>query len=87
MAKFTVGYHDAKSIKGYTFGAQTTLAGTNLGVIYGKETELIQGSAFDLYDNKEVLKNTYAYAEIGIADKKTSGGKGTGYAVDVIYAF
>ncbi len=87
VAKVTVGYHDAKSVKGISLGAQTTLAGANVGVIYGKETELTKGSAFELYINKEVLKNTIAYAEMGNADKKTAGGKGTGYAVGLIYVF
>lgn len=49
----------------------------------------------ELFANSEILKNTYAYAELG--SWKTSRAinplsaagklKGTGYAVGVIYAF
>lgn len=101
VAKFTVGYHDQDTQgRGFTFGGNVTLAGANFGAIYYKETNVTKGSAFELFVNKEVLKNTYAYAEIGVADKKSSGpsggtgnglnggsGKGTGFAIGAIYTF
>ena len=99
MAKVSLGYHDTKSIKGVTVGAQATVVGINFGVLYAAQTKNKssdgeggtvsnpKGSAFELYVNKEVLKGTYAYAEVGNASKKTAGGKGTGYAVGVIYTF
>ena len=88
--KMMAGYHDIKSDKGITLGAQTTLAGVNVGGIYAKKTKdsaNSKGSVIELYANKEVFKGTYAYAEMGIADKKVAGGKGTGYAAGLIYTF
>jgi predicted porin len=90
IVKATVGYHDMKVQKGITVGVQATVAGTAIGAIYAKETKdpaNKKGSVIELFVNKEVLKGTYAYAEMGIADKNVIGGKGTGYAVGVIYTF
>jgi len=93
IGKVTLGYHDQKTDgKGFTVGAQFTVADINLGGIYYKETNLSKGSSFELFVNKEVLKGTYAYAEVGVADKNAQGpsagiGKGTGFAVGLIYTF
>lgn len=90
VAKVTVGYHDAKDVKGINVGGQVTVAGVNFGAIYNAQTKNNggdKGSAFELFVNKEVLKGTYAYAEVGVADKKTALGKGTGFAVGMIYTF
>lgn len=87
--KLSLGYQDAKTTKGMFAGAQVTFAGVNLGAIYAAQTKNAagKGSVVELFVNKEILKGTYAYAEAGIADKKVAGGKGTGYAVGVIYTF
>ncbi|CAD5374579.1 Outer membrane protein (Porin) [Rubrivivax sp. A210] len=92
MAKVSVGYHDVKDVKGISLAAQTTVAGFNLGAIYATQTtdktDDAKGQAIELYVNKEVLKNTYAYFELGNADTKVAGAKkGTGYALGVIYVF
>lgn len=89
--KVMLGYHDQKTQKGITAGAQYTVAGVSFGGIYSKVTQTpapaAKGSVLELFVNKEVLKGTYAYAEVGIADKNVAGGKGTGYAVGLIYTF
>lgn len=89
IVKLSLGYQDAKTTKGMFAGAQVTVADINIGAIYAAQTKNAagKGSVIELFVNKEILKGTYAYAEAGIADKKVSGGKGTGYAVGVIYTF
>ena len=93
MAKVTLGYHDQKTDgKGFTAGTNFSFGNLNVGGVYYKETNLTKGQAFELYVNKEVLKSTYAYAEVGVADKNANGpsdgyGKGTGFAVGLIYTF
>ena len=57
----------------------------NVGALYGKNSDT-KGAAYEVFINSEVLKGTYAYAEIGKSDAKT-GVKGTGFAVGVIYTF
>jgi predicted porin len=93
LGKVTLGYHDQKTEgKGFTAGLNFTVADINFGGLYYKETNRTKGAAYELYVNKEVLKGTYAYAEVGIADKNAEGpgggyGKGTGFAVGLIYTF
>jgi hypothetical protein len=44
--------------------------------------------AYELFVNKEVLKNTYLYAEYGNSDKTTATSiKGEGFAVGMIFTF
>lgn len=86
VAKAMVGYTDgATDVKGISLGVVAPVAGMNVGAMYGNNSDT-KGTAYELFVNKEVLKNVYAYGEIGVSDKKT-GVKGTGFALGVIYAF
>lgn len=71
--------------KGQSFGVVAPIAGVNVGMLYGKNSGT-KGSAWEIFANKEILKNTYAYAEIGKADAKT-GTDGQGMAIGLIYTF
>ena len=71
--------------KGQSFGAVAPIAGVSVGVLYGKNSGN-KGSAWEVFANKEVFKNTYVYAEAGKSDAKT-GTDGQGMAIGVIYTF
>jgi len=97
VAKVMLGYADGgknAQARGVNAGLNVTVAGFNFGGLVAKNRDT-KGVAFELYANKEVLKNTIAYAEVGVADHKavnflTSGSKdeeATGFAVGVIYIF
>jgi len=84
MAAYTDG---ATDVKGFSLGFVAPVAGLNIGALYGKNTDT-KTSAYELFVNKEVLKNTYAYFEVGHSDKTTSTSvKGDGFALGVIYTF
>jgi predicted porin len=84
------------SAKGLSLGGQVTLAGTNVGLQLGKNTDT-KATAYELFANREVFKSTYAYVEAGTLDNKgkpvpftgsaSPKTKATGYAVGVIYVF
>ena len=88
MAAYTDG---AEGVKGYSLGVVAPVAGFSIGGLVGKNSDT-KGVAYEFFINKEVLKNTYAYFEVGHADKKAMASfeldkAGTGYALGVIYAF
>lgn len=86
LAKVMLGYADgAEGVKGVSVGFVAPVGPVNIGALYGKNSDT-KGAAYEVFVNAEVLKGTYAYAEIGKADAKT-GVKGTGFAVGVIYTF
>jgi hypothetical protein len=86
LAKVMLGYADgAEGVKGVSVGFVAPLGPVNVGALYGKNSDT-KGVAYEVFVNAEVLKGTYAYAEIGKSDAKT-GIKGTGFAVGVIYTF
>jgi predicted porin len=86
LAKVMLGYADgAEGVKGVSVGFTAPLGPVNVGALYGKNSDT-KGVAYEVFVNAEVLKGTYAYAEIGKSDAKT-GIKGTGFAVGVIYTF
>lgn len=86
LAKVMLGYADgAPGIKGVSVGFVAPIGPVNVGALYGKNSDT-KGAAYEVFINSEVLKGTYAYAEIGKSDAKT-GVKGTGFAVGVIYTF
>ncbi len=87
VAKFALGYADGgKNAKGLSAGVTVPVgAGITVGGQYARNTDT-KGSAYELFVNKEVLKNTYAYFEAGKANAKT-GVDGTGYALGVILVF
>lgn len=93
IAKFMVGAADGgTNAKGISFGAVAPFAGASVGFLYGRNNDT-KGSGLEVFANKEVLKNTYAYAEIGRANSKALAAQGApavsgmGYALGVIYTF
>ena len=97
MVKISAGYTDAgndgvNDHKGLSLGVSTKLAGATLGVQYAKNTKGLKEEGIELFVNKEVFKNTYAYAEVGqgkrlTPDANTGKTKGTGYAAGLIFVF
>lgn len=86
LAKVMLGYADgAEGVKGVSVGFVAPVGPVSIGALYGKNSDT-KGAAYEVFVNAEVLKGTYAYAEIGKSDAKT-GVKGTGFAVGVIYTF
>lgn len=86
LAKVMLGYADGgPNVKGVSAGFVAPIGPVSIGAMVGKNSDT-KGLAYEVFANAEVLKGTYAYAEVGVADKKT-GVKGTGFAVGVIYTF
>jgi predicted porin len=88
VAKFVANYTDGgMNLKGYGVGVSAPIAGFTVGAQYGKNSDT-KVSAYELFANREVFKNTYAYLDIGHADK-TAGysTKGNGYSLGMIYVF
>lgn len=86
VVKLAAGYADGgDNAKGVNLAVVAPIAGFNVGAILARNSDT-KGKAVELFVNKEVLKNTYAYFEAGRADKKT-GLDATGYALGVIYTF
>ncbi|MES2957445.1 MAG: porin [Pseudomonadota bacterium] len=81
--------------KGYVLGVTAPVAGFTVGAHYGesKDTFSIKIKSWELFVNKEVFKNTYAYAEVGNWKGSVDGGEGlvstkaNGFAVGVIFVF
>lgn len=88
VAKVMAGYADGgTNVKGISLGVVAPVAGFNIGALYGKNSDT-KTAAYEVFVNKEVLKNTYAYAEFGRSDKNSATSvKGSGFAVGVIYTF
>jgi predicted porin len=85
--KVMASYADGRTgVKGVMVGFVAPVAGVNVGALYGKNSDT-KGQAWEVFVNKEVLKGTYAYFELGKSDKKTIAPDGTGFAVGVIYTF
>ena len=102
VVKGMIGYADGGEFirggsgKGLSLGAVAPVAGVNVGIMYGKNTDSdMKIDSVELFVNKEIFKNTIAYAEVG--NWKTSLAvnpldpaaktKGTGAAIGVIYLF
>lgn len=86
LAKVMLGYADgAEGVKGVSVGFVAPVGPVSIGALYGKNSDT-KGYAYEVFVNSEILKGTYAYAEIGKSSEKT-GIKGTGFAVGVIYTF
>lgn len=73
-----------KGAKGSMIGAVAPVAGMNVGLQYAKNTDT-KVKATELFVNKEILKNTFAYADY--VSKKDGSVKNDAYAVGVIYTF
>jgi hypothetical protein len=65
----------------------TVANGVNVGAQLGRNADKTTG--IELFVNKEVLKNTYAYFDFGNLENKSAATtvKGTGFAAGVIYTF
>jgi predicted porin len=96
VAKVAANYTDGgvKSNRGFGLGVTATVAnGVNVGAQIGRNADKATG--VELFANKEVLKNTYAYLDFGNLDSKTvidptistTKKKATGFAAGVIYTF
>ena len=76
--------------KGVGLGVVAPVAGFNIGAHFGKNTDdRAKLTAIELFVNREVFKNTYAYFDYGHAEDKTNATtvKGDGFALGVIYVF
>lgn len=81
---------DGGTGKGFGVGFNVPVAGFNIGMLAGKNSDdNIKATAYEVWINKEVLKNTYVYLEGGSAKYKAVDPniKGTGYALGMIYTF
>jgi predicted porin len=99
VAKVQASYADGGKVaeggtgKGFGAGVVVPVAGINIGAQFGKNTDSnYKTTAYELFINKEVFKNTYAYAEFGNSkwkDGAEGGGdlKGNGFAIGVIFTF
>ncbi len=102
IAKVMLGYADGGKFTnggsgdGPTFGINVPVAGFNVGMHYSQnmDDDLKLKSA-EVWINKEIFKNTYAYVEAGSWKTSlavnpydaTAQRKGTGYAAGVIWLF
>ena len=76
--------------KGLGFGVVAPVAGFNIGAHVGKNTDNNnKRTAVEVFANREILKNTYAYLDVGRLENKTPTPnlKTTAYALGVIYVF
>jgi predicted porin len=77
-----------KDNKGLGLGVTATVGdGINVGAQFGHNSNKATG--IELFANKEVLKNIYAYLDVGNLEVKstTPTVKGTGFALGAIYVF
>lgn len=93
VAKVMLGYADGGKVSaggtgsGPSVGAMTTLAGINIGVLAGQNTDdSAKSKAVEFFVNKEIFKSLYAYGEVG-QFKPNGGTSGTGYAAGIIFVF
>jgi predicted porin len=76
--------------KGIGLGVVAPVAGFNLGAHLGKNTDNgAKLTAVELFANREVLKNTYAYLDVGRTSNRTAPTtvNRNAYALGVIYVF
>lgn len=76
--------------KGLGFGVVAPVAGFNIGAHVGKNTDDNNKlTAVELFANREIFKNTYAYLDLGRLENKTPtpSVKNNVYALGVIYVF
>jgi predicted porin len=88
VAKVMAGYADGfygRNWKGPSVGFVAPVAGFNVGMHYGKNNET-RNDATEFFINREIYKNTYAYADFGYLDNNNAPSK-KAYALGVIYVF
>lgn len=88
FAKLALGYADGGTgLKGTTIGLSAPIGGVTFGFQVAKNSDS-DAMATEIFVNKEIFKNTYAYAEAGNLDKNNGPfAKGDSYAVGFIYVF
>lgn len=83
IAKVAGSYSPSKDAgKGYMIGVVAPVAGFNVGTQFAKNTTT-NITATEFFVNKEIMKGTFAYADV--LSKK--GEKSDAYAIGVIYTF
>ena len=89
VAKAEVGYaNGGVGFTGYNVGVSAPVGGFTVGVTYAKNDDAVGASATEVYINREIFKNTYAYFDYGNLDKANAVfSKGNAYALGVIYVF
>jgi predicted porin len=97
VVKVMLGYADGGKARdggtgaGPSIGVNVPVAGFNIGAHYAQNLDDdLEIQSAELWINREVFKNTYAYFEVGNwrSDQQLFRKKsGTGYAVGLIYAF
>lgn len=88
VVKVMAGYADGfygTNWKGPSVGFVAPVAGFNVGMHYGKNNET-KGDATEFFINREIFKNTYAYADYGYFDNNNAPSK-KAFALGVIYVF
>ncbi|MDF3823256.1 porin, partial [Leptospira sp. 96542] len=94
--KVKADYQKQDTKSGVNLGAVTTVAGWSVGAQYSVGTDEsktvysdnVKTSGYELFVNKEVLKNVYGYAEIGSGKTDQDGAEtNTGFAVGMILVF
>ena len=89
VAKAEVGYaNGGVGFTGYNVGVSAPVGGFTVGVTYAKNDDAVGASATEVYINREIFKNTYAYLDYATLDKSNAAFfKGNTYALGVIYVF
>lgn len=88
VVKVMAGYADGfygTNWKGPSVGFVAPVAGFNIGMHYGNNTET-KDDATEFFVNREIFKNTYAYLDYGHVDYNNAPSK-KAYALGVIYVF
>jgi predicted porin len=89
VAKVMASYADGgEGFKGTSVGIVAPVAGFNVGMTYAKNSDATAAAATEVFVNREIYKNTYAYFDYGNLDKaNVYFAKGNAYALGVIFTF
>lgn len=85
VIKAAVNYSSTKDSKGNMVGFVAPVGGVNVGVQRAKNTST-NATGTELFVNKEILKNTTAYADY-LSKKPSAGASSNAFSVGVIYVF
>ncbi len=84
MAGYVDGFYGT-NWKGPNLGFVAPVAGFNVGMHFGKNTET-KDDATEFFINREIFKNTFAYFDYGHLDRNNASST-KAYALGVIYVF
>jgi predicted porin len=94
VAKVMLGYADGGSAssggtgKGLSAGISAPIAGFTVGAIVANNSDdAVKIKSYELFINREIFKNTYAYLEGGSWKSSTLDTKLSGYAAGIIFVF